>query len=311
MARFYHWQDPGGPGRGLSGDYFTGFRDLLIACLVSGYTGKPAAGWTLLHSVAGGFSLKNSRGYVVNFVASNPGSYYGGVFIYLAEGVTNTSGAVVGADLLRSGNGAPASAKQAINTALSFSSGQGFSNLTWTIVADDRTFAFYAKGFAYGYNDNLPWPLLYVGDDTAGNFLSLGGHNATSLNGITGYFNGNGKTYLRDPLTGLVISTEPGLSLLGVTAPNRGAVTVLDGELSLVPLYLATGSTIFSRLRGMVFDPCKQTFDAATMFGLLGQTPSVNDRGKPATLSGMTVALVEAATSQSNYMFFTDDPEYW
>lgn len=309
MATFYHWQDSGVPT--LSGDYFTGFRDLLIACLVNGYGAKAGAGWTLLHSVAGGFSLENSRGYVVNFVASNPGTYYGGVFIYLAEGVTDTSGPMVVADVLRSGKGSPGSSKQAINTALSFSSTQGFSNLTWTLVADDRTFAFYAKGFHYGYNTSLPWPLLYVGDDSEGNFLSIGGLNVTTLTSLAGQFGDGGSTYLRDPLSGLLITTEPALILLGVTPAARVAHTVLDGELSLIPLYLKTGTTIFSRLRGMVFDPGKQGFAEETMFSLLGLTPSVSDRGKPVTLSGTTVALVEGSQSQTNYMLFTDDPEYW
>lgn len=301
----------------MSGDYFERFKLTLLACLVTGYNGKASAGWTLYHDVPGsGFSLRNANGRIVNFVKNTSGgAYYPGATVYLVEGPTDKSTGKLAADLVRSGAGAPSTSPQLINLMLPFGdpSYGSYSSIDWTILADDRTFIFYAMSYSWGYNDNLPWPLLYVGEDSAGNFLSIGGMNTTTMSNVQGRFSGAGFTYLRHPLTGLVISgTEPNLGTVGLLdGGTRTAYTDRVGELQLAQVQVLTGTEVFSKLRGIVQDFSRQSWSWGNLLGALGLSASADSRGKPVVIDGVQVACVNASLSYGPVLFISADPAYW
>lgn len=309
MARFYHWQDAGGPGRALSGNYFERFKQTLIACLVTGYAGKVAAGWAVYHDVPNGFSLVNANGRIVNFVNAWGGDYYSGARIYLVEGPISSDAALLTADLVRSGSGSPSANPQSINLKLAFE--DYYSALSWTVVADDRTFTLFASSVFS--NENLPWTLLHVGEDSAGNFLSIGGLNTSAMTNVQGCFSGSGFTYIRHPLTGLIISSpEPNLIIAGlVEGGTRVAYTDQVGELELSQLQVRTGTTFFSKLRGLTNDFAKQDWANESLLGLLGLPGGMSYRGQPVSIGGVEAACVSSSYSKGPMLFMCSDPSYW
>ncbi|MOA13008.1 hypothetical protein D3C78_1330370 [compost metagenome] len=167
-------------------------------------------------------------------------------------------------------------------------------------------------GYAWDFNDGLPHALFYCGEDSAGNFLAFGGTNTTTASSVQGRFHDGGFTYLRDPLTGLAISTEPGRTMLGLlNGSGRLAYTDQVGELNLSPIMLATGTTVFAKLRGMAVDFGLQAFDWPTLLAAIGQPASVEGRGRPTLINGIEVALVNASLSYAPLPFLTTDPDFW
>jgi hypothetical protein len=215
MATVYHRDDAGAPtyamGSILSSNtmHFEAVRTILKACLVSGYDSRPAAGWTLVAESTNYLVLRNGAlsGYVcLTWV----GTGYGYIDVYVAETFTGMSSNYMTGDGLKSGIAANNAAPQRIalgpyvyNTAVH----------TWTLIADSRTFVINlcsvqnstpaevtgAAGSAGTWSS-----LLYVGEDSAGNFVSAGGQNTTSTSPVN-YFGLSGGTALKDPRTGLLI----------------------------------------------------------------------------------------------------------
>ena len=144
--RFYSWDDTGSPGRALTGNLQNMLKQILVPCLVTGYGGKPGAGWTLEHEHVNGFALSNGEHYinlVSNLPASSPYPAMNtiGVHVYVAESLTGTDGPfIVGANL-SSGSYRAASGDLSpfARHVLTLYPLNQLSSLRWTVLADDKT----------------------------------------------------------------------------------------------------------------------------------------------------------------------------
>ena len=88
-AAVYTHHDVAGPGLNLTGNNLERLKQILIPCLVNGYSGKQAAGWSLVQNLATGISLERAVGGVINFTRPTTNVY--GLQVYLAESLTSIS----------------------------------------------------------------------------------------------------------------------------------------------------------------------------------------------------------------------------
>lgn len=319
MARIYHWQDTGSPGRSLSGNASARLRTILLACLVNGYQGKPPAGWTLVHDATGGFSLRNGPGTGIINLSDFSTLSYGTLQVTLLETVTgNLTSPIPSGDNLRSGAGAPSSAPHQFSA---YSVYNFLSSAVWTVVADEKSFCLFIGGntqdsTATGYTGHRSgW--LYAGETTEGRFVAFGGQNASTA--TAGTWPGNGFTVLRDPATGLVISGAGGELQGGGIDTVQATLGVSDslGRLDLAPYPLIYGDRVtgaaaaVGSLRGVVFSPRHLRLQDSSAQALLGLANSADNRGKPAVVGGMTLMAVAGGIPQTCRCFLTDHADYW
>lgn len=129
-VRTYTSLDAGAPV--LAGNNYTRLRQILMACLVTGFGSQPGAGWAVGHDVAGGFSLSNGDG-VINWVSTDANN----CAVYIMEGITDPSTALAGGVNRRSGvwfDGSSVTTRQYFYLAMLSS-----SNVHWYVVADEKT----------------------------------------------------------------------------------------------------------------------------------------------------------------------------
>lgn len=325
MATVYHRDQPGAPTFAFSTSgsniaHFAALKTILKACLVSGYGSKPAAGWSLIAEGDRYLVLCNgtSSGYVC-FTSTVGTSYF---TIYLAATFTGMSGDVMTGAGLKTGTDVAGSANQhrMFLSVLANSS----SNCTWYLVADDKTFYFQGSGgfglFEYAASDyGAPNP-LYVGEDSDGNFLAMGGQNTNSSQ-PRNFFGPEGVTVLRDPATGLlvdagsVVVVAPGLRLTTSTS----GVASLKGE-HIVPLLEAPlcpvrwGTTVLAgRLRGQALSPLVAMYFPSPAAQSLGHVGPLNSRNAntPLPLGGASTYFVGIAYDGSPTRIVTDNLEFW
>ncbi|MGF0337998.1 hypothetical protein [Ectopseudomonas toyotomiensis] len=262
MATLYQYSDAGAPALtytttvgGLA--HFTAFKTVLKACLVSGYSGKDAAGWELIAEGASHLVLRpgSHSGYVCFTFGSNT------VTIYLAATFLGMNGDVIAGDGLKTGLSAGNSPPQRIGIMWFVRS---VSIGAWRVVADDRTMVFVGTGYSQGYDMEtgglagqfiIP---LYVGEDSRGNFISIGGANSTSdANNFSNGFNPTGMTVLKDPDTGLLVDANafsPWVPQISSTRYQERISAVGGVEtLSMIPIGWAKSGSALSAgfLRGL------------------------------------------------------------
>jgi len=243
-------------------------RAVLKACLVDGYGGKPAAGWTMPHDVTDGFSLSNGDG-VVSFTvrASNQDQ----LDIYVMESITDASTKIPSGVNRRSGvwsdlENAGSSVRHYLNFANHVSQGSFNYNLhghKWTVVADEKTCIAYLYGLngsgqisEFANNNSTAaciyigkyWPYsgAVVGPET---FIVVGGGRGTNqVGGAFDYSNLNPAnnaqlniSLLRNPLTGT--QTLGSAFMLGTT-PTKNESSASQETITHIPNRLC-----FSRLR--------------------------------------------------------------
>jgi hypothetical protein len=273
------------------------------ACLVDGYGSKPAAGWTVGHDHADGFSLSNGEGYI-NFVSVSNNA----VAIYLMETLTSGSAALGVGDNRRSG---PWYEGQA-DTGRHYHSSSYFTSTTvnkhWCLVADNRTVTFQW----FGSQANVDQGTSYGGLLHFGAYLpAFGGSGFCALGGSTGsggtaqMFASTGATpgtMLRNPFDGTVAQ--------GAAPGYRGGVVVETANASLLnksrlsPLVLRpiraslmgrgagiSGSTAANSdahcglLRGLIAEPSLSDVYLSKVLAVLGiDSPVWQDKLRPLTL---------------------------
>lgn len=330
-VRHYHSTDTGSPGRSLTGANINRLRQILRACLVDGYQGKPGAGWRIVHEHTRGFSLQNgpSTG-IINFVqnssADNPDEV---LQVYLLETVTSTSAALLSGDNLRSGpwyQGSSVTTRHTINAYWPLFS--GLSTLTWSVMADERSCILTLIGSASavtGFNSFASLS-LYFGEIASDNglsgaatFVAVGGQLSTSSAvSQDGGTLGGGSTTLRDMRTGLAIAGgytdcySPEIAdgnSISTPAVVLGTTQVVPAQIVPSPLraFSASGGFV-GRFRGLLADGALKRFGLGATLRTLGLSEVIDSLGKPVTVGG----LVLAPFGNAHYQYLASpDPAYW
>jgi hypothetical protein len=278
-------------------------RIILRACLVDGYGAKEAAGWTLGHQVADGFSLSNGEG-VINFVHTNTAN----VEIYLMESITDPSTPLAGGVNRRSGfwfDGEATTSRQVF-----YSSAAGSAAKSWALVADDKTVTVMVQGGATAVDNtnSANAQALHFGRY----FPVLGGVGFCVLPGNSQYGTGNfwassnqPGTCLRNPYTNLIPQgAAPGYALGNRAGIDRTSniqfPTFMPRVLQLYRAGLLAGgpglsgaafhpntSIYAGALRGLLVDPFVGIARLSQILGACGvASPVVNDRLKAVTVGG-------------------------
>lgn len=299
-VRMYSSLDAGAPI--LTGQNFQRLRQLLGACLVTGYGAKVGAGWTLAHeSVDGlGFSFSNGMG-VVAFVASTAAANRSE--IYIMETVTDGATALPSGYNRRSGpwfDGQSTTERCGV-----WLGGLSGLNPHWFAVADEHTFTvMFCSGTETADNGSASTSAaIYVGayitplDDVG--FCVVGG-NASGHNPYLGRQGQVGMS-LRNPFTGLV---DQGVTPRYTASPARYGRAYDSASLSrvqpsrLTPVRagllgwgagLSAGTSadravVCGYLRGLVSEATLSGAALSQIVGLFGAANVWQSRVTPVTL---------------------------
>lgn len=257
MATVYTRDDSGAPvyGFGIGGlEGWLAFKAILRGCLVTGYAGRPSAGWELVaeadrHIV---FRVGSGAGYV-GFFHANAGDMSCTVWLSQTySGVSNNQ--LIGAGA-RSGLAANSAVPQRFHLYFLAHSSE---NSSWYLVADARSFVFVGAGFGNASpiaQFEYDFRALYVGETSEGYLVAVGGENLVS-GSPTANFNGLGCTFLTNPATGLLVDT----GALSVEAPALRQSSSLEPVVTLDHLDTG-GARIYGAgadagcLRGVVVSP--------------------------------------------------------
>lgn len=327
--QFYSWDDDGSPGRALSGNNQNRLKQILVACLVTGYGSKTGAGWTLEHEHANGFTLSNGDAYV-NFVSNLPANApypamnADPIHIYCAEALLNTSDAIIDGVNLCSGTYSkaqpelPGYPRHSLGFANTMLAGL-LSNLQWTVVADNKTFIINCSCSASGDTRSHSYSFtFYAGESVldsapSANFVALGGDiSSYNAGSVHMYAFSRGYTSPRDPYTGIAkharIEAEPYKSF-NTTNPT-GSAGSIPARLNLQQPRLMSEDKFSGRLRGVVYDDVlRSSYGWEVALKALGFSGTdFTDRGKPVKIGDYSYAF---ARSYSGNSFLTDNPAFW
>lgn len=327
MPTVYHRDQTGAPAlvyttTASAVGNFTALKEVLKACLINGYAGRPAAGWALINEGSDFIVLRNGSqsGYVCLSWASSL------VTVWLAETYTGMSGNVMTGSGRRSGVAASSGAPQKTGT---YGWAYASTSTSWYVIADERTFllgAIFAPALsaAEPSASNVGSTCLYVGEDSEGNFIAVGGLNTTTTSvgtpgaPITG-FDGEAFTPLRNPATGLLVDTGSlvvevlGLTRNGLSLAAQTSTSVIPA-VSLSPVIWRGGGVYAGRLRGVaVAPPLVLTTNASHAAQSLGIAAGITTRtantliplGDPYTY------FVRTAQYLTSFFLVTDNAELW
>jgi hypothetical protein len=327
MARVYHRDQAGAPAltytSAVTIAQFAAFKAVLKACLVNGYGGIPAAGWLLVNEGEYFLVLRNgsASGYVC-FSTSPAAPAL--MTIHVSATYTGMSGNVMTGDGLKTGKSAGNNIphKQTLHSFV-----RSDLYCCWTLVADESTFVM-GLGGSYSFSnveligtsltDYGSLGTLYVGEDTAGNFIVCGGRETTGSTSTTATygFSSAGFTSLRHPATGLLVDTG---SIAVDTAPlfDGYGVNGLDAtplpKAYLAPLAWTSGGAS-GHFRGLCVDPGAMASAVSIGAQRLGHVGAVRIRtiNSQIPLDDGYVYLVAPRDGVSGPFFLlTNNPEFW
>lgn len=321
MATVYHRDQAGAPtysfNTGTSNAaHFNALKAILKACLVSGYGSKPAAGWALIAEGANHLVLRSGtlKGYVC--LTWLTGTAY--ITVYLAETYTGVVNDVMTGDGLKTGVAAGGTLPHRLYIGLlAYAS----DKTSWYLIADAATFMFQGSGYnsagvaEYSASLSRGAQPLYVGDDSGGNFIAVGGQNTTATNPGS-MFSGDGFTSLKDPNTGLLVGagslTIAVPSLLAASSATVAAVMQLN-EVELSTVIWASGGVVAGRLRGVVQVPwLVNTYPspAAQSLGFSGPL-TLRNINTPISLADGHDYFMGVNEAQSCTRMTTNNPVFW
>jgi hypothetical protein len=322
MAIAYHRDQAGAPAlvyNTLANNiaHFTSLKTILKGCLVSGYGAHPAAGWWLIAEGDSHLVLRNGTqtGYVgLSFSA-------GVVTVHVSETFTGVTGGILQGDGQKSGTAAGNTVPQRLGIKWVASASTAS---TWMVVADERTFSLTCITNV----DGTPWVpvlgaagsanfMLHAGEDSAGNFIALGGTNTTAgaVDSQIDGFSAEGFTSLRNPSTGLLVGgTSLAVSTPGLTTTLRvDSAALMLPEVDIVrPCWLGAGAWA-GYLRGLVMPGMLGVYLPGMVANSLGFVGQYNSRtaNTPLSLGGTWAYFVPVYHPRSTALLMTDDPEYW
>lgn len=319
MATVYHRDQTGAPVLTYSSvtsniAHFVALKNVLKACLVNGYDSQVPAGWTLVNEGSDFIVLRNGTqsGYVCLSWAGSA------VTAWLAETYTGMNGNVMTGAGLKTGTAASNSVPHRLEIGY-FAHSSG--STSWVVIADNRSFIFNGGGYTSELSlgsTTIATAMMpfYVGEDSFGNFIAVGGQNAASGTPTGGFYNG-GFTTLRNPVSGLLVDTgslsviTPGLSLDGGVTTET-SVFVLS-EAPVCPAWWGSGSTLAGKLRGVAQTPALSLAfpsPAARCLGFVGNLTTRNfNTALP--LDGPYAYFMACKARQSAAFMITNNPEFW
>lgn len=324
MATAYHRDQSGAPILTYSANqyvvtHFTALKDILKACLINGYGSRPAAGWSLINEGSDFIVLRNgsASGYVCF-------SWAGGLItVYVAETYTGMSGNVMTGDGLKTGTSANNAAPQRVTAvALAY----GTNSTTWSMVADSKSFVLAlsavigtgAVELGWAVNNNAP-TTLYVGEDSLGHFIVIGGqNNSTAAPTLDlGDFAARGFTALKNPASGLLVGAGslavelPGFGLTTDPATHKTTTPLPDVELSRA--VWAGGGVYAGRLRGIAWTPVLARHKASAAANCLGYVGTMNTRtaNTPINLGDGYTYFMNSLMAYTTTFLLTDNPGFW
>lgn len=338
MIQYYASEDAGLPALTFNSNItlavFTNFKLILKACLVNGYGAKAAAGWTLVDEGDLFIVLRNSTGKYVTFVCyyqfnATQVQYYSYARVYLHASYTGMSGGIPTGDGVVSGIAAGSSAPQHRGTRFMF---QYAATTRWSVVADGATFIFSSVaingstaanyvGTALDSGVNTDPACLYVGDDSNGEFIAVGGYSSIPAQyQADSYFRGTDLTVLRNPVTGLLVDTG-GVSaeVVGVRVATLGGFTLNTiwdkPRFNLCPATWTCAGKEQGYLRGIGLDPAVYAHYSTAVKNMLDGTNVVHNVQQilvPTTLpDGYKYFPLLANHGQRKSAIITDNPEFW
>lgn len=320
MPTIYHRDQAGAPVPTWSAfathnAQFQAFKLVVKACLVSGYTGRPAAGWVLIAEGTNYLVLRNGAqtGYVCFTWITG-----GIVRVYLAETYTGVVSDVITGDGVKTGLAANNAAHHAF-TLRYFAYSDAFTG--WQILADEKTFILVSGSNnsatllngTVGSSDGLT---LYVGEDSAGNFIACGGDLTSGTPNLVG-FGDCAFTTLKNPQSGLLLGSNgiavytPGLPDLSYS-PVGPIVPIPEVDLARAYWLLANYSAGY--LRGIALCPQLVFYTHASVVGrALGLTFDLSFRtlNTPLPLGDSYNYFVRVGGFQRAFFFVTDNPDFW
>jgi len=261
---FYSSADVGAPVAGVGA---SALRDILMACLVTGYGDQPAAGWTVVFDDwvgSGNLSLTNAAGSGVLGLYTDdvPGLY--GPLLYVAEGMQSASVAINGNSCGTAITDTTGLSMTALDNAAHFANYyRSVDGMDWRVVANDQAAIIVLERSPqtdYGYLEGNPQPsfsartytpdLIFVGalnthhdwgrgaTAALGNFVVMGGGRRRSTNGNS-YSSGSISVSAARDVAGEVMSSA-GYGLISpmglMSQPPAGYV---DAELRPWRLYVS------------------------------------------------------------------------
>lgn len=323
MATAYHNGQPGAPTWSTTvtagaASAFAYLSAILKGCLVTGYVGRPAAGWELIAESSTYLVLRNGThsGYICISVSDS--SY---LDVHLADTFDGMAGNVMAGAGLRSGSGG---VKQNFYTDyLAYPGGLS----SWFIVADSSTFILAAVGGHTNIILNRAWTgttqlvSLYAGEDKAGNFLCLGGENRrqTALSGAISLL---GHTVLKDVATGLLLGSSAGY---GIALPELAQGASISStnfsdnpiQVGRVPLCESTwvASGRLNLLKGFAHSPALMGLSTTAFAETLGAPAPIMLNNINTTLdlgdAYTYFALPRKSSSYFGQPVVTDNPVFW
>ncbi|WP_313489063.1 hypothetical protein [Stutzerimonas nitrititolerans] len=305
--------------------HFEAFKTILKACLVSGYGTIPAAGWDLVYEADNALVLRPGSGS--GYVCFQRESSISLVTVWLSS---TYAGVDAGGRLLGDGVKSGTAASNSVPQRFSVRSFVAYAaSSTWALVADAKTFVVSLSGsnraqpFEVTGSEGSTYEAnhtLYVGEDSSGDLISVGGVNTTSnsSSGPTVGFNAAGFTALKFPDTGLLVDTSsigvamPGASPASSSDFNAFPTGVVFPDVSLSPVYwIANG--VVRKLRGLAVDPrFMSAYNSSVAQALGGPALTTRTMNTIFELDDGHAYLVGRSYSVSVMsMLLTTNPEFW
>lgn len=315
----YTHHDAAGPGLNLTGNNLERLKQILIPCLVNGYSGKPAAGWTLSQNITTGLTLSRAAGGAVNFTRTTSW----GLMVYLMESMTNgASSPPTGQNLRSQGYSASGNPSDANRHWISFRESDTVRG--WFLAATPDAFILCMRWVEAVSDTALASSMIFFcgaaklhsGLSGVQNMFALGGE-ARALTYTSSLqnnqFNG-GATLLRDPLTGAAITgagqtADGGPSMLQqYTTAYSPIPSALPPLLRLNPLHVGYGTAYVGYVPGVLYDNIIGHYEAAGIMAAMGFTPTLEAWKSPKVVDGHSVWPIPCPYG---LLFVTDDPGAW
>lgn len=319
-------------GGQLTGNIQNMLKQILVPALVTGFGGKPGAGWSLVHEHDNGFTIGNARGdFYVNFVSNMPAQaplpamHSQVIHIYTAASFTGADGPYMqGANrcsgLFRDGQPEPSGNARHGGRFRHLENASERQTLRWSVVATGDTFCYNSSSSYSSSSSSSYSSSLFAGDGNLYNPSIIApfciGGNYESFNSVyNSYGLGRGYSTPLHPETGLAAVGTELRAYPDYRLNNRAGGDAYAGfsRLQLVcpQLYIPAGDRVPGTLKGFVSDPFLSEYASWEGYlTTLGLPAVFENRNMPVIApDGFKYCYVRHSSCGGSYM--TDNPAFW